>query len=97
MEELQKLLTAVVLLFFTIIINGFVFMKLWCWLLIPSLNFQPVTFVQAVAISFFIRTVTNRFRNGGLETIEDMINDFITWLVYIALALLSGYTITQFL
>ena len=97
MEELQKFLTAVLLLIITVIIKGFVFMKLWCWLLIPSLNFQPVTFIQAVSISFFIGTVTNKFKVRSEYLITDLINDFVAWLVYMGLALSTGYVITQFL
>lgn len=45
------------LLFFAVLISGFIFMKLWAWLIVPILVIQPVSFAQSIAITIFLSYV----------------------------------------
>ena len=38
--------------------NGFVFMKLWQWFMVPSFGLNPLTLVQAIGIGLMISYTT---------------------------------------
>jgi len=65
MENFGKFITVLLGIIITSIINGFVFLKLWLWFIVPTFQMQPLRLVEAIGIVFLIgylkKTESNEF------------------------------------
>lgn len=88
MENFGKLTT--VLLFMTLapIINGFVFVKLWFWFIVPTFQMNELRIVEAIGIMMLIGFV--RHEKDQKESNTDFWKDFLESIIYVILIALSG-------
>lgn len=99
MKNVVKFLTLVFAMLINSIINGFVFSKLWLWLIVPTFKMQPLRVVEAIGvliiISFvFYRTNKEEENDAFWETLA---NSMIHIVLLAGFALLSGWVLSLFL
>lgn len=102
MENFGKFTTLILTLFISPIINGFVFVKLWLWFIIPTFSAQELRLVEAIGVCLLIGFVTNR---KNKKTKEEEKEDFWKGLlknlantISIALIFLAaGWIVNQFM
>lgn len=106
MKSFGILITVIMSLVFTTIINGFVLCKLWIWFVVPTFGLQALTIIQAIGLSYIISFLTgknNLFKNGNnIDDTEDdntmaMLALLFLPLTYSVVVLFIGYLISLFM
>jgi hypothetical protein len=98
METFGKFMLVILIMTVTLIINGFVFLKLWLWFIVPTFQMQPLRIIEAIGISLlisFIRTGKNKEDKKNFW--ENILNQTIFNLGVFIYVLLTGWIITLFL
>lgn len=84
MNTKEKFIAASALLPFSVLSGGIVLLKSYQWLVMPTLNTQPLTFIQCVALGMFIRLLTIKTENEEKEnekTISEYLSEQISLMI----------------
>lgn len=65
------------LMFYFVVVNGYVGMKLWAWFVVPTFGLQALTLTQAWGISFILLFWTNQLANNKVTDGETPSNDLL--------------------
>ena len=98
MEKFGKFVWGLVKLVIMYAINGFVFMKLWTWIIVPTFGFKALSFIEAIGIVcitgyIFIRLPKNQ---EDADKIDSTYSAAIA-IVASALMLLIGWIISFYI
>lgn len=85
MNTKEKLIAASALLPFSVLSGGVLLLKSYQWLVMPTLNTQPLTFIQCVALGMFIRLLTIQTKNEEKES-EQTVSDYLVEQISLMLA-----------
>jgi len=85
MNTKEKFIAASALLPFSILSGGIVLLKSYQWLVIPTLNTQPLTFIQCVALGMFIRLLTIQTKDEQKEN-EQTTSDYLAKQISLLIA-----------
>lgn len=92
-------MTVVLAMIISPIINGFVFMKLWLWFVVPVFQVPALRLVEAIGIVFLIYFIRIRMEKEAAK--DEFWSDLITKMVFVVvsagIALLGGWIVTLFL
>ena len=96
------IVVALVSLPFTVLLNAFVFFKLWNWLLVPILFVPVLTLLQSFALSVFFSFVTLPLSKSELSSENKCVSDILSRLfgsafIVPSFLLLVGYIVHLFL
>lgn len=98
MENFGKFCFAVMALTITTLFNGFVFAKLWLWIVVTTFGVQTITTIQGIALAFFISSF---FKSAPKEekevTWKWFGNQFFKSIFMSTFVLLFGYLYYSFL
>ena len=99
METFGKLMTVVLAMIISPIINGFVFMKLWIWFIVPIFKAQPLRLIEAIGVLCLISFIGTKMDNEANK--DEFWKDFTKKIVFVVLlagfALLYGWIVSLFL
>jgi len=87
-------------LFYLIIgvfVNGFVFMKLWLWFIVPIFDLKPLTIAMAIGITLVFNFVTMKIDSTKESTAETSIANFILFLSASGMFLLIGWIVSSYI
>jgi len=94
MEDFGKFMTTILLLIGGILMQGFILMKLWAWILVPTLNIPSLSIVGAMGIwtviTFIRPTSSKKSKDIDWEWVAKSI--FTPWFIF-----LIGYIIHLFI
>lgn len=82
------------------LISGFTLQTLWSWFIVPTFSIQPLTIIQAVGISFFIKYLQmslKDFKNSEPVSVSEKIKIFVMFVVIKVYVLALGWIITLFM
>lgn len=99
MEKFGKFMTIVLAIFFTPIINGIVFTKLWLWFIVPIFHLPELGVVQAIGIMLliaFLRGVKYKEAKDD-DFFRNFIVSLLSSMLFAALGLFLGWIISMFL
>lgn len=98
MKDLGKFMVALLIQIVLIIINGFVFSKLWLWFIVPMFQMQPINLIQAIGI-FTIIQFLRIGKNGEIKDIswKQLAEHFVYFIIAPMYFLLIGYVVTLFI
>jgi len=89
----MKLIAYIFMLIVTVIVQGFLFMKLWLWFIVPVFTTLPtMNLKQSIGISFVIAILKNKVTNKERE-FEETASDFGQQMLYMGFGLLLGWGI----
>ena len=99
MEKVGKFTVFVIGILFNCIINGYVFLKLWEWFIIPIFKVHSLNIVQSIGILLFINFIRlDRDKESIIQNYwEEFVKSIIKNVVIAVVALLFGWTITLFM
>jgi len=99
MKNFGKFMTIILALTIGPIINGFVFMKLWLWFIVPTFQMQPLRIVEAIGIVFFITFITlKKSKEVDKDKVfESLLESMIFTLSKSVVVLFFSWIITLFL
>lgn len=99
MEDLGKITWSLILMFLSTLAGGFVTMKLWNWLLVPSIEVNDIAYGYGVAIGVFISFIKMRVPTDreGERGISELNESFCKILALYGLYLLIGWIVSLFL
>lgn len=99
MENFGKFMTVVLITITTSIINGFVFVKLWYWFIVPTFSMEELRIVEAIGVILLIGFVKQTRDKENKD--DDFWSKFLESMIYIVvfalLALGFGYLISLFM
>lgn len=100
MKNFTKFITLFLTVILTPVINGFVFSKLWLWLIVPTFQLQPLRIIEAIGIIFLINFLFLKKDEGQKANNEDFWKTFaentIFYVLMAGVTLLFGWVITLF-
>jgi hypothetical protein len=94
MKTFGKIIFLILTLILNIIFCGFVFQKLWIWLILPVFNLPVLTLIQAIGVMFFINATIKVTKKDFWEI---YINKLLNSIITASVALGVGYLITLFM
>lgn len=98
MKTFGKIIFVILTLILNIIFCGFVFQKLWIWLILPVFNLPVLTLIQAIGVMFFINaTIKVTKKDEAKDFWETYINQLLNSIIIASVALGIGYLITLFM
>lgn len=99
MKTFLKICFLIVVLIITFISTGFVFSKLWGWFIVTTFKVQPLTIIQAIALSFFISYLKmNPHQKSKIKTdVESILEALIIAVSADLLMFVIGWAITLFI
>lgn len=90
MENIGKLFTGVLLIMLAFLIDGFVIMKIWEWILVPTFDIGTLSFSQYVGLSLivsFTRPIVRRKESDMQDVIQSFLSHVGYDIVVLGLAL----------
>jgi hypothetical protein len=101
MENFSKITAVLAVLVINTFLGGFVFMKLWNWLIIPVWEVGSIRFVESLAVLSVLDFIIHRFHKPkeveGQTFSEKLLVVTIENLTYCGFSLLFGWIISTFL
>jgi hypothetical protein len=96
MNLFNKICIGIIAVLIEYVIHGYVFMKLWEWLIVYSFNINTVNVVQSIGIIFFLKYLIHKEDDKELLDNEELLKESLKKLTWLMLVLSLGYTITLF-
>lgn len=98
MEEFGKFMFGLILIGVAILIGGFVFFKMWNWLLVPSLDVIELNYTSGVAISTFLIYIKYKVPKEEEEpSIKESLEAVGKALLHSGFLLLIGWVVSLFI
>ncbi len=101
MKTIGEITVALIVSFILSIINGYVFCKLWEWLVIPIFGFDKLTLVQSIGLLFVITFFTLKRKKDKSENTDEFsyqIAERLAYnIIYGILFLFFGWFISLFM
>jgi hypothetical protein len=100
MENFGKFMLVLITMIVNPLIRGYVFLSLWSWFIVPTLNLNPLRLVEAIGLMFVFSYLTTPLKKQdppeeGL--VVQLITLTITQIAYGGIVLLFGYILVQFM
>ncbi len=99
MKNFGKFTTLILSLIISPIIRGFVLVKLWGWFIVTTFSISAINMPEAIGMMMIIGYIIIKPEKTTKDS--DFWDDFFLRLVFIIItslfALLSGYTVSQFI
>ena len=94
METLGKFFAGLFLFIVALMVRGWVVMKLWGWLIVPTFDLNPLRLIEALGLSLVVSLLT-------IQKIEpnedDALTSAITGILFNLIFLLVGWVYTLFM
>jgi len=89
----MKFIGYVLMIITTIVAQGFLFMKLWLWFIVPVFTTLPtLNLKESIGVSFFIAILKTKI-NDEERKYEDAVSGFYVQMLYIGIGLVIGWGI----
>jgi hypothetical protein len=89
MEKFGEFILSLLVSVISLIIGGFVIMKLWLWFIVPTFEMNPLKIPEAIGIILLFTFMTIK-KVKNQDTSEEMIENFFYLVIYSGLFLLIG-------
>lgn len=99
MESLGKICFAIIIIFLSSIIGGFVFMTLWKWFVVSTFNLPVISLAKAIGLMLFINYLKPKLedKDEDISTVDKLGKSFIKIITFALFILGLGWTIFQFI
>jgi len=98
MEALSKILAGIVMVVIGTIVNGFFFMKIWTWFMVPVFENLPVlTFPQSVGVATFIMIIRQKRTDTKGKDFLDVVSEWFEGLFYTVVLFGLSYVVYFFI
>ena len=101
MEKLLPYVVSIINIIIHFIVNGFVLMKLWAWLIVPIFKIQAINFPEAIAIFIIARYLQKSNlisdHNDKMEQFKRALNNILNTISNGSLVLVFGWIMKHFI
>ena len=99
MENFGKIMTVILAMIISLIVSGFVVLKLWAWFIVPIFEAQPLRLVEAIGLMFFINYLKAKYdKEADKDKFwEQFATNFASVIIYAGFALLAGWVVSLFM
>lgn len=96
MKEVGEFFVGLVFIALSVITGGFVFMKMWNWLIAEPLNIETISYGSGVALSLFLSYTKIRVKDADDEEkgVEVMAKRFFKGLALSGIFLFIGWIVS---
>lgn len=97
METFVKICFGIFALLISTLFGGYVFMKLWNWIIVTTFEAQTLTLAQSIGLMLIYGYVKSKPNREDETTFDDIVKSFVETIVLAFWALGIGWIVTLFL
>lgn len=96
MKDFRKLYFYLASLIISLLLSGFVLMKLWAWFIANTFHINPLSLVQSIGMTIFIGWLTMNKTKREKTDLKDDLKKLIEFIVMCILMLSLGWIVSLF-
>ncbi len=93
MESFGKICFAFLVVIITILISGFILMKMWAWFMVPVFSLPEFNLYQAIGVSTFLSYIKGAKIDDKEKEWSEVVLNFIKSLIYTGALFILAYLI----
>lgn len=97
MEKFGKFMAGLLMLIISTLLLGFVFLKLWHWLIMPVFDLKSINMIESIGIMFVIGFIKSKIDEKEAKlTMKKLSDKFTISIIFCLITLLFGFIIHLF-